>query len=1062
MKNNHLRCVLHRLPILLTLLLLPSLKAVGAAATLSLEPLTIEVGGEGQLQVDLNNGSNAVTLIQFDLILPTGLTLKSWGDTFAADIVGRTDGHQHSLLVNKLANGRYRVLLSSATNAIIQGSSGAVIGLTLSASTDFSSGTVVASNILLVDPYEEETTPAECSIQVVAVAPPTPPSPITAKLAIDPVDIYQGGEAVMPIMLNNGQDQVTLVQFDLALPTGLTLKKNSSGNPIVTIGQRVNQTTHTLQTNVLGDGSLRCLLSSNTNAVISGQNGTILSVTLQATEDFDEGYVKLNNIAIVGPHEEESTQTSYQQVVTGHILEPTLATSISLILPRTELEKGDTMRATYTLQPNDVTSRLVSWESSNPQVATVDQTGLVTAVGKGTTEITVKTTDGSNKSDHKTLTVKVLATGISVTLRKSKLNKGEQTQAECTIKPDDVSVTAVSWTSDNSPVASVDSKTGLVTATGKGMAKIRATTTDGSNGGLNYYDEKEILVIVPATSISIDLPKTELSKGETMQANYTILPSEASDQEVKWVSSDEKVATVDQTGVITAKRGGKTTIWVMTTDDTHLADWKEITVKVPATGIEMVLRENELEIGQSTLATCNLKPDDVTISEVEWKSDNPSVAEVDSDGWITAMGIGTANITVSTKDRTNLKDTKKVTVREHLIKYTSNDVTYTLYSSAKTARIDNVRANRKDKVIPDSVMYENTHYAVTAIGDSAFSSIHSTAFDYSYTIPATVTDVSDKAFDDINAPAVVWKSLTKLTERHLAELKKAYPNALLYVEQSSVLPSEAGGNVVVGGVAQHVELKENTVFHCPQEFVAEHISFNHRFKMETGIGTNAGWETIVLPFTVQTITHETKGQLVPFAKYDGKAEQKPFWLYELSANGFMKAQNMEANKPYLISMPNNDHYSEGYNLNGRVNFAANHARVAKTDMASLQQGAVEHNGKIFMPAYYFYIIHNDYHAINAVTDFINDAGGWTPGSIFVHNLRYIQPFEGYFYFADPSAIREVIEITFADGQPTEIEAVSQDDNNTTVVYDLQGRLLPKGAIIHKGVYIVNGKKKIVK
>ena len=140
--------------------------------------------------------------------------------------------------------------------------------------------------------------------------------------------------------------------------------------------------------------------------------------------------------------------------------------------------KGGTLTATIT--PDNATNQNVTWKSSDTKVATVDN-GLVTAVGLGTTTITVTTTDGDFK-DTCTVTVTAPPTVsvTSVTLDKTSLtlDVGGSDTLTATVEPDNATNKAVTWSSSNENVATVQD--GVVTAVGAGKATITAAASDGS------------------------------------------------------------------------------------------------------------------------------------------------------------------------------------------------------------------------------------------------------------------------------------------------------------------------------------------------------------------------------------------------------------------------------------------------------------------------------------------------------------------------------------------------------------------------------------------------------
>ena len=143
----------------LTILLLPMV-AAATPATLSIEDFTIAAGETKTMLIDLNNPDTEVTLVQFDLRLPTGLSIAVEEEELAVDIADRTTWKKHSLSTSSV-NGATRFLLASQSNAIISGTSGAIISIKLTADNTFNGGDIVLENQLIVTPTEEATQPAD-------------------------------------------------------------------------------------------------------------------------------------------------------------------------------------------------------------------------------------------------------------------------------------------------------------------------------------------------------------------------------------------------------------------------------------------------------------------------------------------------------------------------------------------------------------------------------------------------------------------------------------------------------------------------------------------------------------------------------------------------------------------------------------------------------------------------------------------------------------------------------------------------------------------------------------
>ena len=219
-----------------------------------------------------------------------------------------------------------------------------------------------------------------------------------------------------------------------------------------------------------------------------------------------------------------------------------------------------------------------------------------------------------------------------------------------------------------------------------------------------------------------------------------------------------------------------------------------------------------------------------------------------------------------------------------------------------------------------------------------------------------------------------------------------------------------------------------------------------------------------MPFDCSYFVHESKGELKPFAEYDGlsdKGSYKPFWLRELTDIGFKDVKQIEANKPYIISMPNNDDYATRYRVGGKVTFSASNVYVPQTVPGSAEKGDV---------TLYANFMNNsetsDMLLLNTEADADHEAG-----SIFVLNSgRAVRPFEAYVISRARS--RAYISVGSlggeTDDEATAIKERSIDDSDMVKVYNLSGVLVKQSTKedalkgLAKGVYIVNGKRVMVK
>ena len=394
------------------------------------------------------------------------------------------------------------------------------------------------------------------------------------------------------------------------------------------------------------------------------------------------------------------------------------------------------------------------------------------------------------------------------------------------------------------------------------------------------------------------------------------------------------------------------------------------------------------------------------------------------------------------------------------VKLNNSDVTSQVSGNRYT--INNITANTTLTVTfqedVNAMTVDGVNYTVVSQADRTVK-VTGGDFGQVLTVPATVTQ-NGKTWTVIGIDANALKNNTELaaviwnpTYNFTAMMSN--PNLLLYVKAEQYAPSSIQ-NVVVNGTASNIVLKETSSgndFYCPQAFVAQKISYTHNYQMQTGDGESKGWETIALPFDVQTITHETKGTIVPFAQWNNSSNKKPFWLMELTGTGFVEAGSIKAYTPYIISMPNNPQYDNQWLLKGKVTFAASSVTVGKTE--NLNQPV--YNGRTFIPCFTERKADEGFYALNVSNDWETNNSGMTEGSKFVLNMRRTHPFEAY--MASSSNAAPYFDVF--DDMTTGIQVMDEGRwMKEEAVYDLQGRKVENPSM--KGVYIVNGKKMIIK
>lgn len=301
--------------------------------------------------------------------------------------------------------------------------------------------------------------------------------------------------------------------------------------------------------------------------------------------------------------------------------------------------------------------------------------------------------------------------------------------------------------------------------------------------------------------------------------------------------------------------------------------------------------------------------------------------------------------------------------------------------------------------------------------------------------------------------AIVWNGDDALTADMLDGIDN--PNLLVYVTEASKAPSGIQ-NLVINGTAEEIVLTDasgNNNFYCPQAFTAQSISYTRNFSQTTQIDVCRGWETICLPFTVQSVRHQSHGALTPFG---GGDNGYPFWLRQLSGNGLTRATQIQANVPYLISMPNNTVYPSVYNQAGNVTFSASNVTVPVTS-AQTASGA----GVTLRAAFQQVAQGSGVYALN-----VGEARGEYPeGSVFEQNYRGIRPFQAYTNHNSGTRFITLMSLGLGGDDATGISElrIENEELRDTLGewYSLDGRRLDSKPT-KKGVYIRSGKKIVIK
>lgn len=312
---------------------------------------------------------------------------------------------------------------------------------------------------------------------------------------------------------------------------------------------------------------------------------------------------------------------------------------------------GEVFQLTAVISPTVVSNSTLTWTSNYPNFATVNSTGQVTGVSAGMVTITATAIDGSNVYGSFQMSVyEVPVNDIQLTPGNSQVLVGNYLYITATVLPTNASNKSVVWSSSNPLIASVDSS-GKVIAISEGGVEITATAKDGS-GIVKSISLTIINQFIAVQSVYIPIKEQSIQLGQALQIQYTITPSNATNKNVSFVSSNPLIASVNAMGMVNALQVGSSQI-LITTQDGQKTDTTNITVEpaiIPPTSVE--ISQNQLNLSPSLIPFklfAKVLPLNATEKNIVWQVMDTNVVQMKSPGEFIAKGIGTTEISVTTQ-----------------------------------------------------------------------------------------------------------------------------------------------------------------------------------------------------------------------------------------------------------------------------------------------------------------------------------------------------------------------------------------------------------------------------
>lgn len=408
------------------------------------------------------------------------------------------------------------------------------------------------------------------------------------------------------------------------------------------------------------------------------------------------------------------------------------------------LSKNEEKTLTVTYNPTNTTdNKTVDWESSNPEIVSIDSTGKITGKKGGTAKITA--TVGNVKAEKE---VKVVVPIESVSLSgDDSILKGESKRLTATINPEDTTDDkTITWSSDNEDVLFVD-QNGQMRGIKEGTANVKAVVAGKETTKQITVNEIHI------DSITIDGDQEfEMVKNQTKNLSAKINPDNTTDDDknITWTSNKDDVAKVDNNGKVTALKEGEATITAKV--GTHETSVKVNVKEIHIDSVVINELDDEFTRGDEFKFSASYTPENTTDENktVEWSSSNTDVGTIDQEGNFVALKEGTTTITAKIG---NIKAEREVTVIENHV-----DDFKLLQEEGEVLNIGNTQklvtvVNPENCTDAYTIKYSSSDEAIATVDENG----NVTALkDGKVVITATLTTEYDEEFEDsieINIPA---------------------------------------------------------------------------------------------------------------------------------------------------------------------------------------------------------------------------------------------------------------------------------------------------------------------
>ena len=360
--------------VLLFLMLLALPLASRAKDTFYIEPVNVVPGESKTITLNLDN-SQVFRGFQTDIELPEGLKIASRSNgNFDISLTDRGSS-SFSVSSNLMSDGSVRILGYSTQGESIKGNQGALVRISVRASSDFSGGYIKLKNSIFSDVNNRDVKLDNSQLFVGTKE--------QNDVSVKGGEISPEVSKAFSLELSN-ESEMTAFQMDVVLPNGLSLDLSKTRFT----GRCGN---HQLQTKQLGNGKVRIICMSSDNTSISGKIGSVIDLWIKAEKGITGNQiVKLENIIFSDVKARTYRMDPFSFVVDVKYVP---VTSVSISESNMQLEVSDSRLLTASLLPENCTDKTILWKSDNEKVATVSDNGMIIARSAGQCSIIASTAD---------------------------------------------------------------------------------------------------------------------------------------------------------------------------------------------------------------------------------------------------------------------------------------------------------------------------------------------------------------------------------------------------------------------------------------------------------------------------------------------------------------------------------------------------------------------------------------------------------------------------------------------------------------------------------------------